>query len=398
MTIIELVPKSIKYLNIFTANILQMKRIFFVLAICTLNAYPQFHAPINQDYLTTKNYVVFPGVSGLAVGGQAHVSFRNPLFTDKQLVNENYLTLPSASNIKRNFELPTIYEWSAHHRVWDRTGVSFSVYNDTRNYPSISKVSTGLARSIYFGNNIRSIRRLAIGARMNYVGLKYGIFGDDNLTLGVLENLLTYDIGLSFVTSKYFVHSVLNNISSKRASFSDFDSASSQFALHVGFIQSANSIKIEPSVMFQTGFIPENSPFKPKFLPYTLDFNFKTYTYVKTNILWGAISYRTAPGFDNNDVRNDPELATNPNRDASSIYEGNFSSLSFLLGFQNQKVMFAYTMSVQSAFDSFYKNQFNQSEMLIPGVTYHQFTLGLKLSGNGMRYYENSINSASPFY
>ena len=87
-----------------------MNRIFFVLAICTLNAYPQFHAPINQDYLTTKNYVVFPGVSGLAVGGQAHVSIRNLLFTDKQLVNENYLTLPSAINIKRNFELPTIYE------------------------------------------------------------------------------------------------------------------------------------------------------------------------------------------------------------------------------------------------------------------------------------------------
>jgi hypothetical protein len=60
--------------------------------------------------------------------------------------------------------------------------------------------------------------------------------------------------------------------------------------------------------------------------------------------------------------------------------------------------MFAYTLSVQNAFDSFYKNQFSQNELLIPGVTYHQFTIGMKLSGNGKRYYENSINSASPFY
>ena len=373
-----------------------MKRIFFVLVLCTLKAYPQFHAPVNRDYLTTKNYTVFPAISGLAVGGQAHLSIRNLMFTNKELANKDYLNIVGAADI--NFELPTAFEWSAHHRIWDRTGISFAVYNDTRNFPSISRVSTGLSRSFFFGNNIRTIRRLAIGVRMNYLALRYRIFDQTGFTfLGIDDRRLTYDIGVSFAANGFYIHSVFNNISAKRAGFYDFDSASPQFAIQAGLVRKANSIKFEPSVMFQTGFIPENSPYKPRFLPYTLDFNFKAYTYIKTNVIWGALSYRTAPGYDNNDVR-EIDFNETTTVDFSKIYEGSFSSVSFLLGFQTPKWMFAYTLSVQNAFDSFYKSQFSQNELLIPGVTYHQFTIGMKLSGNGMRYYENSINSASPFY
>ena len=318
--------------------------IFFVLN----SSRSQEGVPIYFDYLTENYYLVHPSMAGVnLVGGKLRMTARKQWFDQ--------------------VEAPNLQTMTADVRISERSGLGLTLFNDQNGYHSQKGAYITYAHHINFNDNIILSKRpypskydeidqlsfgISVGGIQNSLDqTTFDLVDYDPLISGLMENTgyFNVDVGMSYVTSKYYAHlTVKNLLFAPHDLYGDFeynknrDSTNfKRFVASLGYVFYTDTPwSFEPSTLFQYSDLTTEK---------SIDLNFKAYYKLNYGRLWAGFSFR-----------NSLEGAEYVEVSTGNIKEQSLQLVTPLFGIDYKDFVFSYNYSHQFGDINFGSGGFHQ--------------------------------------
>jgi type IX secretion system PorP/SprF family membrane protein len=264
--------------------------IFFFALSCSRS---QEGVPIYFDYLTENYYLVHPSMAGVnLVGGKIRMTARKQWFDQ--------------------VEAPNLQTLTADFRLSERSGLGITLFNDQNGYHSQKGAYITYAHHINFNDNIVLSKRpypskydeidqlsfgISVGGIQNSLDqTTFDLVDYDPLISGLMENTgyFNVDVGMSYVTSKYYAHlTVKNLLFAPHDLYGDFEYNKNRdstdfkrFVASLGYVFYTDTPwSFEPSTLFQYSDLTTEK---------SIDLNFKAYYKLTSGRLWAGLSFRNS--------------------------------------------------------------------------------------------------------
>ena len=249
--------------------------------------------PIYFDYLTENYYLVHPSMAGVnLVGGKIRMTARKQWFDQ--------------------VEAPNLQTLTADFRLSERSGLGITLFNDQNGYHSQKGAYITYAHHINFNDNIVLSKRpypskydeidqlsfgISVGGIQNSLDqTTFDLVDYDPLISGLMENTgyFNVDVGMSYVTSKYYAHlTVKNLLFAPHDLYGDFEYNKNRdstdfkrFVASLGYVFYTDTPwSFEPSTLFQYSDLTTEK---------SIDLNFKAYYKLTSGRLWAGLSFRNS--------------------------------------------------------------------------------------------------------
>ena len=271
-------------------QILKKVLLFFLLNF--LNGFSQEGLPIYTDYLTENYYLVHPSMAGVNMtGGKVRLTSRKQWFDQT--------------------EAPNLQTLTADYRLSERSGIGTTIFNDQNGYSSQTGLYLTYAHHINFNSSLIPSKRpypskdddinqlsfgISVGGIQNSLDqTTFDLFDFDPLIKGIKQSTgySNMDVGMSYVTNKYFAHLTIKNL--LFAPHNMLDDTVDYAVHHTSLRRLISSLgyvfytdqpwSFEPSLLFQQADLTDEK---------ALDINFKAYYKLRQGRLWAGLSYRNS--------------------------------------------------------------------------------------------------------
>ncbi len=299
--------------------------------------------PIYSDYLTDNYYLIHPSMAGAANCAQVRLTARQNWFGQKDA--------PGLQTLSINSSLGN-----------SNSAIGGIAFADNNGYHSQSGAYVTYAHHLKFSRSDLDLNMLSFGLSAGLLQYRLDrsefVAGNDPLAAGgnLSSGEFNIDFGFSYHLYDFYAHVTAKNLLKNSGINNDLQITSNlrRYLISTGFIISkpGKTLSYEPSLLIQHQEGTKQS---------TIDFNIKLYQKLKSNTLYGGISYRRS-------------------LDGAEFLEGNeivsqkLNYFTPFIGLNYKKFTFAYT----------YSHQLNS--LVFDNGGLHQITLGFDFSCKKERY------------
>ena len=244
----------------------------FFIFLLQYSTYSQEGLPVYSDYLTDNYYLIHPAMAGASNCDKLRITGRKQWFGQE--------------------DAPELQTASFNMRLDEKSGAGIILFNDKNGYHSQKGVKLTYAHHIMFSRDDIDLNQLSFGMSTGLFQqqLDETSFFDDPLVSGQVKksSYFNVDVGVSYNFLNFYIHAtVLGAMETKRALYSDFESANlRRYIFSTGHaFGDKQTLLWEPSILFQMVDATKEK---------LVDFNIKAQKQFGLGIgtVWGGISYR----------------------------------------------------------------------------------------------------------